>query len=159
MVAEPASSVNDSDRPANQFRVTVADVIGVDDVVIKHIRIDAKPGSHARITSNKKSGGGLSASAEPVDGQPDQAVITATVLADHVQWKAGDLNALRFLMSLNGSNALMSDAGPMVKGKQLNDLLRVLLESGRYKYGTAVPLLRYMDTTFSLTVAAPSSQT
>ncbi|WP_206036407.1 hypothetical protein, partial [Crateriforma spongiae] len=154
------SGADEKIRSSNRFRVTVTNVIGTEDSVVKQIRIDAKPDSHATITSDKKGGGGLSASAGSLDNRPEQGVITVAVLADHVVWNAGDVNALKFLMSIhgNGTKALMSDTGPMVTGKQLKDLIAVSLNSGTYEYNTAVPILKFKDKTFSLTVAAPSSR-
>lgn len=154
------SGADEESHVSNRFHITVMDVIGGDDSVVKAIRIESKSDSHAKITSDKKGGGGLSASAGSVDNQPEHGVITVTVLADHVEWKAGDVNALKFRMSIHGnhSKVLMSETGPMVKGKELNDLLAVSLKTGSYEYGTAVPILRFKDRTFSLTVAAPTSK-
>ncbi|QEG40176.1 hypothetical protein [Roseimaritima ulvae] len=156
LVALRTSDADETTPSSNHFRVTVTSVIGNGDSVVKQIRIEAKPGSHAKITSDKKGGGGLSALAGSVDNGPGKGVITVTVLADHVEWKAGDVNALKFLMSIegNGSKALMSDTGPMVADKRLSDLFAVSLKSGTYDCDTEIPILRFNDKTFSLTVTA-----
>jgi hypothetical protein len=153
------SGADEEIRSSNHFRVIVTDIIDHEDSVVKQIRIDVKSDSRARISSDKERGGSLSASAGSVENRPEQGVIMVTLLADHVEWEAGNVNALKFLMTIhgNGSKVLMSDTGPMVKEKELNDVFAVSLRSGTYEYGTAVPLLRIKDTTFSLTVAAPSS--
>jgi len=154
------SHADEERRSSNRFRVTVTDVIDHEDSVVKQIRIDVKPDARARISSDRKGGGGLSVSAGSVDNRPEQGVIMVTVLADHVEWTAGNVNALKFLMTMHGnsSRVLMSDTGPMVAEKQLNDLFAVSLKSGTYEYGTAVPILRFRNTTFSLTIAAPASK-
>lgn len=155
------SDANEQAKSSDNFRVMVTGVISIEDSVVKQIRIEAIPGSHAKITSDKKGGGGLSASAGSVDDRAKQGIITVTVFADHLEWEAGDVNALKFLMSIqgDGSKSLMSDTGPMVTEKQLNDLLTVPLKSGTYEYGTEVPLLRFKDKTYSLTVDAPPTST
>ncbi|KAA5546939.1 hypothetical protein FYK55_00500 [Roseiconus nitratireducens] len=154
------SRANDTERSTPHFRVKVFDVIGSEDSVVKQIRIELEPNSRAKIKSDKKGAGGLSASAGTVAGQPEIGVITVTVLVDHIEWNAGNVNALKFLMSIdgNGSKALMSDSGPMVSGKTVSELLTVLLKSGTYEYGTGVPMLRFKDKIYSLTVTAPSSK-
>ena len=141
----------------NQFHITVTDVVGGDDLVVKNIRIDVKSDAHAKIVSDKKGGGGLSASAGTVDNDRGQGFITVTVLGDHVEWKGGDVNALKFRMSMHGSDsAVMSDTGPMVAGKRLGELLAVSVKTGSYEYGAEVPILKFKDKTFSLIVAAPT---
>jgi len=151
---------DERNHASNRFHITVMDVVGSNDLVVKTIRIDSKSDCHAKIMSDKKGGGGLSASAGSIGSRPEQGVITVTVLADHVEWQAGDVDALKFRMSIqgNGSKALMSDTGPMATGKQLNDLLAVSVKTGTYAYDTAVPILKFKDRTFSLTVTARTSK-
>jgi len=153
------SGANDKGNSSAGFHLTVVDVVGDNGVIVKQLRIDAKPDSLARISTDKKGGGGVSASAGSVDNRPDQGTITVSIFADHIEWKAGNVNALKFFISIqgNGSKALMSDTGPMAKGKQLNDLLAVTVESANYEYGAAIPVLRFKDKTFSLVVTAPAS--
>ncbi|QDU42318.1 hypothetical protein Mal52_07740 [Symmachiella dynata] len=143
-------------QPSNHFRVRVTDVIAVDDSVVKQMQIEAKPGCKAEITSDKKGGGGLWTTAGKVEDK-GLGLITVTILVDRVEWKAGEVNALKFLMAIDGNNskALMSDSGPMSAGKQLNELLSVAMKSGEYEYGKTVPLLKFKDKTYSLTVTAP----
>lgn len=150
------SGAEEKKHSSNRFHVTVTDVIETEDSVVKQIRIDSKPDFRATIASDNKGGGGLSASAGCVVNTK-QGVLTVTVLADHLEWKAGDVNALKFLMSIHGrsSKSLMSDTGPMSTKKQLNDMLTISLTSGTYEYGTAVPMLRFKDRTYFLSVAAP----
>jgi len=155
-----APAADERGNSSNRFRVTVMDVVGGEDSVVKQIRIDAIANSLARITSDQVDGGGVATSAGSVEDRPEEGTITVAVLAVHVEWEAGSVNALKFLMSIDGgsSKALMSNTGPMVTGKQLSDIFSVSLKSGTYEYGTAIPVVRFKDRTFSLTVAAPASE-
>ena len=80
-----------------------------------------------------------------------------TIFADHVEWKAGPTNVLKFMMSIKGGGAFssMSDTGPMPEAKGLEDVLTVAINSGEYKYGMATKLATYKDVTYSLVVKKP----
>jgi len=160
LFALQVSDAGQSSRSSSHFSVTVTEVIGGEDSVIIQIRIDSRPNCQVKITSDKKGGGGLSALTGGVENRPDQGVITVTILADHVEWEAGGVNAIKFRMSIHGNvpKALMSDIGPMVAGTQLKDLFVVPVKTDTYEYGTAIPVLKFKDTTYSLTVASPTSK-
>ena len=127
------SDAEDNAQSTNRFRLTVTDVVVRDDVVVKQIRIDAKPDSRARVESDKAGSKALSASARSVAGQPGQGILTVTVLADHFEWKDGDVNLQKDLISIdgNGASSVMSASGPIGKGKKLNDVIAVPLNPAR----------------------------
>ena len=92
---------------------------------------------------------------------PDQpgglAHAEVTIFADHVEWKAGSTNVLKFIMTIKGGSALttMSDTGPMPETKRLADVLTLAMKSGEYKYGMPMKLATYKDVTYSLVVKKP----
>ena len=154
-----AFSGEDSGEHPEQFRITVLDVLDDHQATVKQIRIECVPESRARLTSHMKGGGGEAALTGIGHDKSKVAAIVVTVFADHVQWEAGNVDALKFILVLsgNGGKAVMSDTGPMDDGTQLSDHLKLSVKSGAYKYGTPVPILQFKDTRYSLTVTAPDS--
>lgn len=154
------SAAEKASQDSHGFRITINDVVHSDDSVVKQIRVDAKPDCHATITSDKAGGGGLSMTTGHIIGRSEPGAITLTVLADHVSWKAGDVNALKFLMSMqsNGSKTLLSDTGPMSSGKRLDDIVVFTAKAGNYNYDTSVPILRFKERVYSLSVATPATK-
>ncbi len=118
-IALTTIAAQDHNRGSDRFHVSVVDVVDETSTIVKQIRNHAKPGTVATIASDRKGGGGVSASAGSQPDQPDHGIVTILVFADHVDWEAGNVNAMKFLMSAssNGSKASMSDTGPMIAGE------------------------------------------
>lgn len=158
-IAFHALSAQGNVHHTEQFRVTALEVLEGSDSKVNQIRIECVPGSKARVTSDKEGGGGVSATSGRHPDQSRASAIVVTMLADHVKWEARNVDALKFVLAIQGSggNAVMSNTGSMEAGKQLSDVVKSSVKSGEYKYGTPIPILRFKDRMFSLTVTGPDS--
>ena len=150
------SNAEENDRPNGKFRISVTDVLSRPDSLVRHVRVDVKPGSRVTIKSDDTE---LSTLASSPENQPDQSIVTIAVLADHLQWGKPKASAFKFLLSLQGNgDAYTSSTWPTTTEKQLDDLITVLIKSGSYEQGKAIPFMRFKDLTYSLTVSAEPSQ-
>jgi hypothetical protein len=146
--------------PDATFHVTVDEVIHDEDTIVTRIGIDAPPGSTVELSTDKDKRIGQTLSADLPDANRSDGLsrIQLVLFADHVEWKGGSTNAVKFLLaykvgSISGST---SDAGPMpADAKQLADLLTVPIKSGEYKYGQATKLVAFKGVTHSLIVNRP----
>jgi RNA polymerase sigma factor (sigma-70 family) len=139
------------------FRSTVHEVMKDGSVIITQIEVDTLPGASVEVVADKpgRGGGGVFMLPPGQPGGPAHAQVT--IFADHVEWKAGPTNVLKFIMSIKGGAAFssMSDTGPMPDAKRLADVLTVAIKSGDYQYGMATKLATYKDVTYSLVVKKP----
>jgi RNA polymerase sigma factor (sigma-70 family) len=139
------------------FRSTVHELMKDASLIVTQIEVETLPGASVEVVADKpgRGGGGVFNLAP---GKPGGLAHTeVTIFADHVEWKAGSTNVLKFIMSIKGGAAFssMSDTGPMPEAKRLADVLTVTIESGEYKYGMATKLATYKDVTYSLVVKKP----
>jgi RNA polymerase sigma factor (sigma-70 family) len=138
--------------PEERFRATVHDVIKDSSVIVTEIEVETVPGAQVEVVADKPGRGGGSILAS---GQPNgMAHAQLTIFADHVEWKAGSTNALKFMMIFKSGagGSSTSDTGPMPEAKRLADVLAVAIKSGEYRYGTATKLATYKDVIYSLVV-------
>ncbi len=138
--------------PVSGFRSTVHDVIKDASIIVTRIEVETLPGAWIEVVADKPGRGGFSMLAPEQPG--GSAHTEVTIFADHVEWKAGGTNVLKFIMSMKGGagGSGMSSTGPMPEAKRLADVLTVAIKSGEYKYGTATKLATYEDVTYSLVV-------
>jgi hypothetical protein len=115
------------------------------------------PEASVEVVADKPGRGGLGVFVLAPDQPGGAAHTQVTIFADHVEWKAGPTNVLKFIMSIKGGagGSSMSDTGPMPDAKRLVDVLTVAIKSGEYKYGMATKLATYKDVTYSLVVKKP----
>jgi uncharacterized protein (TIGR03067 family) len=144
-------------RPSlsESFRATVYEVVKDADVLVTRIEVESLPGATVEVVADKPGRGGVLVVAP---GEPDKPAHTQlTILADHVEWKAGPTNVLKFMMGIKAgaASSTMSDTGPMPEAKRLADVLTMALQPGEYKYGVATKLVTYKDVTYSLVVKRP----
>ena len=80
---------------SEHFRVMVEEVVKDSDVIVTRIVVESLPGAWVNVVADRPNRGGMKAvsPAEP-DTPPDTPAHTQlTILADHVEWKAGQTNA------------------------------------------------------------------
>ena len=144
-----------SARPDESFRVTVNEVNNDDSALVTQVEIETLSGSRIEVISDKANRGGGSVTAPTQTNGPSRTQII--IFADHVEWKFGSTNALKFMMKLKGGSAgsSFSNTGPMVDGKRLADVLTVAIKPSEYKYGVATKLVTFQDVTYSLVVKKP----
>jgi RNA polymerase sigma factor (sigma-70 family) len=136
------------------FRSTVHELMKDASLIVTQIDVETLPGASVEVVADKPGRGGLFVLAPDQPGGPARTKVT--VFADHVEWKAGPTNVLKFIMSIKGAAfSSMSDTGPMPDAKRLADVLTVAIKSGEYKYGMATKLATYKDVTYSLVVKKP----
>jgi hypothetical protein len=138
--------------PESVFRSSVHEVIKDGSVIVTQIDVETLPGASVEVVADKPDRGGLFLLASRQAG--GSAHTEVTIFADHVEWKPGRTNVLKFIMSIRGGAGFssMSDTGPMPEDKRLEDVLTVAIKSGEYKNGTATKLAIYKDVTYSLVV-------
>ncbi|MDG3008146.1 hypothetical protein [Paludisphaera mucosa] len=146
--------------PAGSFRVSVQEVLRDGDTIVSRVEIETAPGASVRVVSDKPNRGGLAAAA-PDTARPDgaPAVVRLTLLGDHVVWKAGQVDALKFMLHLDGDSgrATFSETGPIPPSKKtLADVLSMALEPGVYREGTSAKLVTVGETTYSVLVGGPN---
>jgi hypothetical protein len=142
--------------PDQSFVVKVSEILHEDDLIVTQVEIEAQPGTIVEVISDKPNRGGVVA-ASPEPTELDRTPRTRLMLfGDHVVWEAGSTNVLKFMMKIKSGSgtAIMSNTGPMPKGKRLADALSVLIEPGSYRYEAATKLVRFQDVTYSLVVRA-----
>ncbi len=141
--------------PEKVFRSTVHEVIKDASLIVTQIEVETVPGASVEVIADKPGRGGVLVVAPDQPGEPVHTEVT--IFADHVEWKAGSTNVLKFSMTIKGGGACssMSDTGPMPEAKRLADVLSVATQSGEYKYGMATKLATYKDVTYSLVVKKP----
>ena len=140
--------------PDKGFRCTVHEVIKDSSVIVTQIEVETLPAASVEVVADKPGRGGFFMLAPDQRGEPAHTELT--IFADHVEWKAGSTNVLKFIMNIKGAGgAAMSDTGPMPEAKRLEDVLTVTIQSGEYKYGMATKLATYKDVTYSLVVKKP----
>lgn len=155
LFALPKSDAEEKSQTSHKVRITVTDVLNMRDSIVKHIRIELDPGSRVTIKSDDTE---LSTVAGNVTDQPDQGIVTVAVLADHLEWGKPKTSAFKFMVALSGNGgAKTSETWPVVAEKQLEDLITVSLKSGDYELDTAIPLLRFKDVSYTLTVTPEPS--
>lgn len=142
-----------------RFRATVNEVVSDDTTIVTNVGIETPPGSRIEVISDKPNQGGGDFTAASTDlTQPSgSAYSQILIFADHVEWKAGSTNALKFMMKFKGGRGTssMSDTGPMPGGKRLAEILTVTIKPGEYKYGMMTELLTFKGVTYSLVVKLP----
>jgi hypothetical protein len=142
-------------RPDSGFRSRVHEVIKDASVIVTQIEVETVPGASVEVVADKpdRGLGGVFMLPPGQAGGPAHARVT--IFADHVEWKAGPTNVLKFIMSIQGGagGTSMSDTGPMPEAKRLEDVLTVAINSGEYEYGIATKLATYKDVTYSLVVS------
>jgi RNA polymerase sigma factor (sigma-70 family) len=142
-------------RPDDSFRVTVNEVLNDDSAIVTQVGIETLPGSRIEVISDQANRGVGSVTApDQTNGMSHTQII---IFADHVEWKPGSTNALKFMMKLNGGagSSNMSNTGPMVDGKRLADVVKVTIRPSAYQYGVATKLVTFTDVTYSLVVKKP----
>jgi RNA polymerase sigma factor (sigma-70 family) len=143
----------DAKTPLDEsFRTTVREVINDESTIVSQIEIETLPGAWVEVVADKAGRGGGGIAAPTQSNVP--SIVQVLIFGDHVEWKAGSTNALKFMLKLKAGGALAgsSGTGPMPEAKKLADVLNVVIKSGEYKYEVARKLAVYKDVTYSLVV-------
>jgi len=139
------------------FRITAQDVLRDDDTLVSRIEIETHPGAIVRIASDIPNAGGLTTVVSEAIG-PSRPV-HLMVFGDHVKWEAGRVDALKFLMRLDGKSggaASMSNTGAMPPtNAKLSEVLAVTARSGVYPEGGPIPVVTFTGTIYNLVVERP----
>lgn len=143
--------IRDGVRPVSEgkFRVTTQDVVQDDDTLVCRIEIESHPGVTVRITSDIPGRGSLTVvvPAEPAPAAP----VRLMVFGDHVRWEAGRVDALKFLMRLDGAS--ISDTGSVPPNMaKLSEVLSITARSGEHPEGDPIPVVTLKGTAYSLVV-------
>ena len=151
VLAANQAGVRGGVRPVSEgkFRVTTQDVVQDGDTLVCRMEIEALPGVTVRIASDVPGRGGLTVvvPAEPAPAAP----VRLTVFGDHVRWEAGRVDALKFLMRLDGASISNIGSVPPNMAK-LSEVLSVTARSGEYPEGDPVPVVTLNGTAYNLVV-------
>ncbi len=144
--------------PKDNIRVTVHEVINDANTLVTRIDVETLPGSWVEVVTDKpgEGGGGSLAPGQKPDGLSHTQLV---IFADHVEWRPGSVNVLKFMMSLKGSgNTSFSNVGPMPGARRLAEAVTVAIEPGDYNYGVPVKLATFGDVTYRLVVKRPGER-
>ncbi len=150
---------HDQALPEDNIQVTVQEVISDANTIVTRIDMDTLPGAWVEVVSDKagEGGGGVLAPGQKLDGLSHTQLV---IFADHVEWKPGSVNVLKFMMSLKGSgNTSFSNVGPMPVARRLAEAVTVDIKPGDYQYGVPAKLATFGDVTYRLVVKRPGERT